>query len=94
MRRSVGPARSRKCLVFLNRFFYPDHSATSQIVTDLAFHLAGSGADVHVITSQQRYDSPRASLPKTETVNGEFEKIELGKVADPDSRRYYSETLG
>ena len=70
MRRSVGPARSRKRLVFLNRFFYPDHSATSQIVTDLAFHLAGSGADVHVITSQQRYDSPRTSLPKSETVNG------------------------
>jgi colanic acid biosynthesis glycosyl transferase WcaI len=41
-----------KRLIFLNRFFYPDHSATSQIVSDLAFHLAASGADVHVITSQ------------------------------------------
>jgi hypothetical protein len=59
-----------KRLIFLNRFFYPDHSATSQIVSDLSFHLAAAGADVHVITSQQLYDSPRASLTGCETVNG------------------------
>jgi glycosyltransferase involved in cell wall biosynthesis len=59
-----------KRLIFLNRFFYPDHSATSQILSDLAFHLAASGADVHVITSQQLYDSPRASLAKKDMVNG------------------------
>jgi colanic acid biosynthesis glycosyl transferase WcaI len=59
-----------KRLIFLNRFFYPDHSATSQILSDLAFHLAASGRDVHVITSQQLYDSPRAWLPKKATVNG------------------------
>ena len=29
-------------LIFINRFFFPDHSATSQILSDLAFHLAGS----------------------------------------------------
>jgi colanic acid biosynthesis glycosyl transferase WcaI len=57
-------------VIFLNRFFYPDHSATSQIVSDLAFHLAASGADVHVITSGQLYDSPRALLAKEEIVNG------------------------
>ena len=27
----------------LNRFFYPDHSATSRMVSDLAFELASSG---------------------------------------------------
>ena len=27
-------------LIFVNRFFHPDHSATSQILCDLAFHLA------------------------------------------------------
>jgi glycosyltransferase involved in cell wall biosynthesis len=59
-----------KRVIFLNRFFYPDHSATSQIVSDLAFHLAASGMDVHVITSGQLYDSPRASLAKEEVVNG------------------------
>jgi colanic acid biosynthesis glycosyl transferase WcaI len=59
-----------KRLIFLNRFFYPDHSATSQILSDLSFHLAASGADVHVITSRQLYDSPRALLPKRDIVNG------------------------
>src|SRR5436309_14910323 len=57
-------------IIFLNRFFYPDHSATSQLLSDLAFHLAGCGHDVCVITSQQRYDAPRARLPETETVAG------------------------
>jgi hypothetical protein len=34
-------------LIFVNRFFHPDHSATSQILSDLAFHLAEAGFDVH-----------------------------------------------
>jgi colanic acid biosynthesis glycosyl transferase WcaI len=57
-------------LIFLNRFFYPDHSATSQLLSDLTFHLAASGADVHVITSRQLYDCPHAALAKTDAVNG------------------------
>ena len=32
-------------LIVLNRFFYPDHSATSQILTDLRLHFAASGVD-------------------------------------------------
>jgi glycosyltransferase involved in cell wall biosynthesis len=59
-----------KRIIFLNRFFYPDHSATSQIVSDLAFHLAALDMDVHIITSGQLYDSPRASLAKEEVVKG------------------------
>ena len=57
-------------LFFLNRYFFPDHSATSQILSDLAFHLAKVGWDVHVITSQQRYDDQKASLPAQETIAG------------------------
>src|SRR5260370_10870298 len=56
-------------LIFVNRFFFPDHSATSQILSDLAFHLADSGHAVHVIASSQRYDDPRASLPAIEHIN-------------------------
>src|SRR5436309_10475842 len=56
-------------LIFVNRFFFPDHSATSQILSDLAFHLAGSGHAVQIITSAQRYDDPRASLPALERIN-------------------------
>jgi hypothetical protein len=49
-------------LFFINRYFFPDHSATSQILSQLAFHLAESGHNVHVITSRQLYDDPEARL--------------------------------
>ena len=57
-------------VIFVNRYFYPDHSATSQMVSDLAFHLAARGREVGVITSRQRYDDAGAQLPKRETVRG------------------------
>jgi len=57
-------------VVFINRYFWPDHSATSQMLTDLAFHLARRGATVHVVTSRLRYDDPGASLPAREIVEG------------------------
>jgi|SRR5579862_1373710 len=56
-------------LFFVNRFFFPDHSATSQMLSDLAFHLASAGIEVHVVTSTQIYDDPRASLPAYENIN-------------------------
>jgi hypothetical protein len=56
-------------VIFLNRFFFPDHSATSQLLSDLAFHLAAGGTDTHVITSRQLYDEPDAQLPSNETVH-------------------------
>jgi colanic acid biosynthesis glycosyl transferase WcaI len=59
-----------KRLFFLNRYFFPDHSATSQILSQLAFHLADSGHDVHVVTSRQLYDNPTARLPIEETSRG------------------------
>jgi colanic acid biosynthesis glycosyl transferase WcaI len=59
-----------KRIIFLNRFFFPDHSATSQILSDLAFHLAGLGGDIHVVTSQQRYDDSRAGQPASEEIRG------------------------
>lgn len=57
-------------LVFVNRYFYPDHAATSQLLTDLAFDLAGRGADVRVVTGRQRYDDPAARLASRERVRG------------------------
>jgi colanic acid biosynthesis glycosyl transferase WcaI len=59
-----------KRLFFLNRYFYPDHSAPSQLLSDLAFHLAASGRQAHAITSQPPYDDPQSRLPTKETVNG------------------------
>lgn len=63
-------------IIFVNRYFFPDHSATSQMLGDLAFHLAGRGWDVSVITSRQRYDDPRARLLSRERVrNVEIHRI-------------------
>ncbi len=56
--------------IFINRFFHPDHSATSQLLSDLSFYLAEQGDDVHVITSRQRYDNAKANLSKSEVING------------------------
>jgi colanic acid biosynthesis glycosyl transferase WcaI len=59
-----------KRIFFLNRYFFPDHSATSQLLSQLAFHLAESGRHIHVITSQQIYDNPRARLTAQEILQG------------------------
>jgi len=55
-------------LIFINRFFYPDHSATSQMLSDLVFFLPGEGYSVHVVTSRLRYDRPEETLPSTEEI--------------------------
>jgi glycosyltransferase involved in cell wall biosynthesis len=57
-------------IVFVNRFYAPDHSATSQMLTDLASALAAGGTDVFVVASRLRYDDPSASLAKSETIGG------------------------
>jgi len=70
---TLAPERLRNAtrqIIFINRFFYPDHSATSQLLTDLALHLSRDGQAVRVIASRQRYDNPGAGLTKRETVEG------------------------
>ncbi|MCC7463803.1 MAG: glycosyltransferase family 4 protein [Gammaproteobacteria bacterium] len=66
-------------VVFVNRYFRPDHSATSQIASDLAFALAARGVEVLAITSRQRYDDPGAGLPVSETV----ESVQILRVRTP-----------
>lgn len=66
-------------IIFLNRYFHPDHSATAQMLGDLAFYLAEQGTEVTVITSRQLYDDPGAELPKAETVHG----VSVVRVATP-----------
>ncbi|MGE0798668.1 MAG: glycosyltransferase family 4 protein [Lautropia sp.] len=62
------PSGSR--LIFVNRFYYPDISATSQILTDLCVRLARRGYRVEVVTSRSRYDDAAAGLPASEIVDG------------------------
>jgi colanic acid biosynthesis glycosyl transferase WcaI len=61
---------SKQRIIFLNRYAYPDHSATSQMLSDLSFALAKRGYDIHVIASRQRYDAADARLAPLETVAG------------------------
>ena len=61
---------ARQKIVFVNRFFDPDQSATSQMLTDLARGLAARGFAVHVVCSRQKYDDPTARLAALETLNG------------------------
>jgi glycosyltransferase involved in cell wall biosynthesis len=70
-------------LIFVNRYFFPDHSATGQILSDLSFELAAVGQDVHVITSRQRYDEPDAALAADEIVNG----VKVHRVASTEFGR-------
>lgn len=43
-------------IIILNQFFYPDHSATSQLMTDLAESLVEKGIGVTAIAGRGRYD--------------------------------------
>ncbi len=75
----------------LHIFFYPDRCAVSQIISDLAFHLARQGHEVEAIASQAVYEGGKR-LPRAETVNGVVirriwapslgKSSALGRVAD------------
>lgn len=56
-------------VVFVNRFYAPDISATSQLLTDLAVAMAAGGAEVHVVASRLRYDEPAAVLRAAERID-------------------------
>lgn len=55
-------------IVFINRYFSPDYSATSQILTDLSKYLADEDNEIVVITSRQLYDDSTAELSRVEFV--------------------------
>jgi colanic acid biosynthesis glycosyl transferase WcaI len=57
-------------LVFVNRFYAPDQSATSRMLTDLAVGLARRGFEVHVVCSRQLYEDPEARLAPSEQMAG------------------------
>lgn len=48
----------RRRVIFVNRFYYPDYSATAQILTDLAETLVAVAWQVEVVTSRLQYENP------------------------------------
>ncbi len=65
-----------KRVILLNRFFFPDHSPTSELLADLAFALAEQNMQVTVVTSRLRYDDRAARLPSREFVRN----VEIRRV--------------
>jgi glycosyltransferase involved in cell wall biosynthesis len=58
-------------IVYLvNRYFWPDESATSLLLTDLAEDLRARGHEVRVFTSRQLYNQPQAQLPARQIWQG------------------------
>jgi len=66
---TAAPA-ARPRVFFVNRYFYPDESATAQLLTDLTVGLAARGFEVHVVTSRQLYATPGTRLAAQATVRG------------------------
>jgi colanic acid biosynthesis glycosyl transferase WcaI len=64
-----GAFRPIPRIMALNRFYRPDHSATSQLLGELAEHLSRGGHDVTVIASRLLYEGGEV-LPKNEVIEG------------------------
>lgn len=56
-------------ILLINQYYYPDHSASSQFLTDLAEHLASEGRDVTVLCSRSGYDGGVIG-PRRDSHNG------------------------
>ena len=61
---------NRGKIIFVNRFAYPDHSATAQILTQVSEHLASQWHQIVVISSRAGYSGGGKELARQETVNG------------------------
>lgn len=57
-------------VVFINRFAWPDNSATSQLLSDLAAGLVQRGMDVAAVASRLQYDDTAVRLPRFERWRG------------------------
>ena len=65
-----GRGMTRPRLIFFNRFFYPDESATAQILADVTEALAVLGWPVEVITSRKSYSDATVSYPSEDDWQG------------------------
>ena len=68
---------TRPALVFVNRYYRPDESATSQMLTDLAEQLVARGITVRIICSRQLYEDPDALVLLALLAGGGLRAVEL-----------------
>ncbi len=71
-------------IIFANRYFFPDQSATSRMVSSLAFSLARAGFEVGVVTSRALHDDREVRLPAQETING----VKVWRIGGSNFGRY------
>ncbi|WP_431323939.1 glycosyltransferase family 4 protein [Rhizobium sp. YTU87027] len=57
-------------IIFANRYFYPDQSATSRMVSSIAFALAQHGFDVTALAGRSLHNRQDTLLPAEETISG------------------------
>jgi glycosyltransferase involved in cell wall biosynthesis len=57
-------------VIFINRYFHPDLSATSEMLSGLVFALSKRGVPVTVITSRLRYEDGKNLYLPTEAIDG------------------------
>ncbi|WP_213803603.1 glycosyltransferase family 4 protein [Granulicella sp. dw_53] len=71
-------------ILLLNQFFWPDSSATSQLLTDLARGLVGDGHDVYAISADGGYalvdvqDAPAVQMHRVKSLP--FTRGRIGRV--------------
>jgi colanic acid biosynthesis glycosyl transferase WcaI len=73
-------------ILFINRYFYPDLSATAQMLTELAEDLDARGEIVTVITGRTAYLGDEILLPAKETHKG-IHILRVGSTNFGRSRR-------
>ncbi len=56
-------------ILIINRFYWPDESATSLLATDLAQDLAERGHETHVLCARILYENLKQKLPPFEEYN-------------------------
>ncbi len=59
-----------KKIIFLNGYYPPDTSATSELLASLTSDLAEEAHDIHVIASRQQNSNNEIRLPTQEVING------------------------
>jgi glycosyltransferase involved in cell wall biosynthesis len=57
-------------IVLVNRYFFPDQSATSRVISSIAFSLAQRGFQVVAVASREIHNQPGSYLSADETING------------------------
>ncbi|KGE02332.1 glycosyltransferase family 4 protein [Rhizobium sp. YS-1r] len=57
-------------IIFINRYFFPDQSATSRMTTSIALALVQRGFDVMAVASREIHNQRTTDLPADEVIAG------------------------